>query len=133
MALRILGLGVDVVGVDRVERAVARLGEGFLEEFLRPSETGQCFRSRQPLSSCASVFAAKEALFKALGTGRSGALRWKDVEVSLRGGTGPSLSLTGETSRAAAELGVRRVHLDLARSRDAEGPGLAVALVVLEG
>ena len=122
-----------MVRVARVERAVARHGEEFLEEFLLPAEIGACFRSRRPLSSCASLFAAKEALFKALGTGRSGGLRWLDVEVRCDGRARPRLRLSGETGRVAAGRGVRRVHCDLTCARSGAGSGVAAAMVVLEG
>ena len=133
MTHTILGWGVDVLGVGRVERAVARHGEGFLGEFLRPSETSACFQSSRPLSRCASLFAAKEAFFKALGTGKSGRLRWTDLEVCAWRGRVPALALSGEAERWARQAGVRRVHLDVASCGGRVGPEMVAAVVVLEG
>jgi holo-[acyl-carrier protein] synthase len=118
---------MDLVEVGRLERAVSRHGEEFLEEILNRGEIDRFWRSSRFLPACATVFAAKEALFKALGTGRTGLVSWLDVEM-----TGPSaapqLELRGETAQVAASLGVRRVFLGLARAGN-----LAAAIVVLEG
>lgn len=132
----ILGVGVDLVEVGRLERAVSRYGEGFLTEILSQGEIDRFRRSSRFLPACAAAFAAKEALFKALGTGRIGLVSWLDAE--MKGFTGsaastgslaaPGLDLRGETARIAAGLGVRRAFLGLARAGS-----LAAAMVVLEG
>jgi holo-[acyl-carrier protein] synthase len=123
----ILGVGLDVVEVDRVERAVSRQGEMFLEEILNRAEVDRARRSARFCLACAAAFAAKEALLKAVGTGRAGTISWRDMEVvgSLRT---PRIVLGGETARVAARLGVSRVSLGLAHAG-----GLAAAMVVLEG
>jgi holo-[acyl-carrier protein] synthase len=131
----ILGLGVDVVEVARFERAVARHGESFLREFLLPSEISRWL----PLPMSALHFAAKEALFKALGTGKRESMAWHDVELraprpgSGRGLRGAGLVLSGATARRAEELGLRRSHVSLALTRSGTEPALAVAMVLLEG
>jgi holo-[acyl-carrier protein] synthase len=123
----ILGVGMDLVEVSRLERAVSHQGEGFLEEILNRTEIDRFHRFSRFLPACAAAFAAKEALFKALGTGRTGSLSWRDLEVAGSFAT-PRLALGGETARVAADLGVRRVFLGLARAGC-----LAAAMVVLEG
>lgn len=123
----ILGVGVDLVEVGRLERAVSRHGEGFLEEILDRREIDRFRRSSRFLPACAAAFAAKEALFKALGTGRAGLVSWLDAEMA-GSVTDPRIVLRGETARAAAGLGVCRVFLSLARAGN-----LAAAMVVLEG
>ena len=123
----ILGVGTDLVEVGRMERAISRHGEGFLEEILNRGEIDRLRRSSRFLPACAAAFAAKESLFKALGTGRTGLVSWLDAEVtgSL---AAPRLELRGETARVAGDLGVRRVFLSLARAGS-----LTAAMVVLEG
>ena len=123
----ILGLGLDVVEAGRLERAVSRHGDRFLEEILGGVEIDRFRRTPRFIHGCATAFAAKEALFKALGTGRAGKLSWHDVDVD-GSPPAPCLRLVGEAERRARELGVRRVFLSLAGSGD-----LAVAMVVLEG
>jgi holo-[acyl-carrier protein] synthase len=123
----ILGVGMDLVEVGRLERAVSRHGEGFLAEILNQGEIDRFRRSARFLPACAAAFAAKEALFKALGTGRSGLVSWLDAEITGFVAT-PRFELHGETARIAAGLGVCRVFLGLARAGR-----LAAAMVVLEG
>jgi len=123
----ILGVGVDLVEVGRLERAIARHGEEFLREILTGEEIDRCRRTSRFLPACATVFAAKEALFKALGTGRAGPISWQDV--SVRGSRrSVSVSLEGAAAAAARRLGVERVHACLSA-----GARLAAAVVVLEG
>lgn len=123
----ILGVGLDLVEVGRLERAVFRHGEGFLEEILTQAEIHRFRQSPRFLPACAAGWAAKEALLKALRTGRAGAISWRDMEVegSL---AGPRFVLGGETARVASRLGVCRISLGLSRAA-----GLAAAMVVLEG
>jgi holo-[acyl-carrier protein] synthase len=127
MAARILGVGVDLVEVGRIERAVGRQGIDLLREFLGAAELERCLRSPRPFVAVAACFAAKEALVKAIGTGRSGGVSWADAEV-FPGGAPPRLALAGEAGARVAALGARRIHLSLACTRRH-----AAALVVLEG
>jgi holo-[acyl-carrier protein] synthase len=123
----ILGVGLDLVEVGRLERAVSRHGEGFLDEILSRTEIDRIRRSPRLFPACAAAFAAKEALFKALASGRTGRISWRDAEVAGSFAT-PRIVLGGETARVAAGLGVRQVFLSLS------GTGkLAAAMVVLEG
>ncbi len=120
----IRGVGIDVVEVGRVGRALERHGERFVRRVFRPSEVGSPVSPR----SLAARFAAKEAVFKALGTGLSGGLRWTDVEVVARAGGAPGLRLHGRAWEAALALGVTRTHLSLTHDG-----GVAAAVVILEG
>jgi holo-[acyl-carrier protein] synthase len=123
----ILGVGLDLVEVGRLESAVSRHGEEFLEEFLSPAEIRRFQQMPRRWPACAAGWAAKEALVKALRTGRTGAISWRDMEV-VGPWTAPGLLLGGETARMAARRGVQRVSLGLAWAA-----GLAAAMVVLEG
>lgn len=138
----ILGLGVDLVEVARFERAVARQGVEFLHGFLLPVEIRRCALSHHPPSSHALAFAGKEALFKALGTGRSGPIAWHDVAMPARpdgvlqfpdgGHSAEEVLLGGATSAALDRMGVVRIHLSRRLCRGTASR-LALAMVVLEG
>lgn len=114
----IKGIGVDVCDVSRWEAAVRR-HPGMVRRVLTEAEAATPSRSQ------AARFAAKEALYKALG-GRDG-LSWQDCEVVSDSGV-PRFELRGSLARRASEHGVAQVHLSL--SHDA---GVAVAMVVCEG
>ena len=117
--MTILGLGIDVVAIDRFARAIER-SPRLIERVFTPSERN--LRTR----SLAARWAAKEALAKALGA--PGGLNWQHTEVQ-RGADGrPALIISGTVAARAAQMGITSVHLSL--SHDA---GIASAVVVAEG
>lgn len=122
----IIGIGCDIIEIERVRRAVA--GEAFKARVFTSGEIAYCeSRGRQQFASFAARFAAKEAVLKALGTGlRGGALT--EIEVTNDELGKPCITLSGYHKDMAAQLGVRQVHLTLSHSRDN-----AMAYVILEG
>jgi holo-[acyl-carrier protein] synthase len=123
----IVGTGIDIVEVARLARFQERHGERGLRRLFTPGELDYCLALARPAPSLAARFAAKEALFKALGTGVGPAGRWTDAEV-LRAPNGrPTLRLHGPAARFAEAEGVRHVHLSLSHTAE-----LAIASVILE-
>lgn len=118
------GTGIDLVDVARIERALARDDADLLGELFTPSERAACVATRRPGAAYAAVFAAKEACFKALGTGKIGRMAWTDIDVTPA--LPASMVLRGETARVAAERGVGRIHVSLAVAG-----GAALAWVVM--
>ena len=114
----VVGLGIDVVDVDRFAATLERTA-GLRERLFTPHE-----RARPP-ASLAARFAAKEALAKALGAPRG--LSWQDAEVRSAPDGRPELAVRGTVAERCAELGARTMHLSL--SHDA---GIASAVVLLE-
>src|SRR5919199_2584118 len=92
--MSIIGLGFDATDIPRVREVFARHGERFLQRVFTAEEIAYCTRQRDPVPSLAGRFAAKEAAMKALGTGHSRGVLWKDIEVIRRGGP-PQLQLHG--------------------------------------
>ena len=117
---------MDLIEVSRFEREIRERGDGLLEEVLLPSELAYCRAMHRPHPHYAARFAAKEALLKALGTGKTGPISWHDVEVRRDGSGRPSLALAGETARLAGTMGVRRVHLSLTHSEQYAGAVVAL-------
>jgi holo-[acyl-carrier protein] synthase len=115
----IVGIGVDVVDIDRFEAALRRT-PGLISRLFTAAEQAA------PPASLAACFAAKEAVAKALG-GPAG-LRWPDVEVVHDGDGRPGLAVRGTVAQAAGRLGVRCWHLSLTHDG-----GVSVAMVVAEG
>jgi holo-[acyl-carrier protein] synthase len=125
----ILGCGVDLMEVARFEREVARRGDGLIDELFSAAERSWCRRRRRAAEGYAMGYAAKEALFKALGTGKVGRMAWHDVEIAWPEGTAqPTVTLAGESGAVAAAMGVSAVHLATALTKT-----LAVAWVVVTG
>src|SRR5262249_6209236 len=82
----IIGLGLDATDIDRISDTIDRYGERFLKRIFTDDEVAYCKRRRVPAIHFAGRFAAKEAAMKALGTGHSHGVLWRDVEVVRRGG-----------------------------------------------
>jgi holo-[acyl-carrier protein] synthase len=121
-----LGLGTDLVAVDRVEAVLARHGERFLARVFTAAERAECLRRARPAVHLAARLAAKEAAMKALGSGWGAGVRWQDIEVCSDGETQPVLRLAGVAKTRADDRGVRRSLVSL--SHDG---GFALAAVVL--
>lgn len=125
----IVGTGIDVAEIARIQQAVERFGERFLQRIFTPSEVRYCQRKqRRAAESLAARFAAKEAAAKALGTGIAKGVSWLEIEVTHLPGGRPTLRLHGRAAERANLLGVSHVHLSLSHGRD-----LAIAMVTLEG
>jgi holo-[acyl-carrier protein] synthase len=121
----IIGLGVDATDLPRVRDVFARYGERFLRRVFTDVEIAYCTRQRDPVPSLAGRFAAKEAAMKALGTGHSRGVLWKDIEVFRQSGP-PQLRLSGGAARRFEAMGARRSLLTITHSE-----GLALAQVLL--
>jgi holo-[acyl-carrier protein] synthase len=123
----VVGLGTDLIETKRVEESIARFGDRFLERIFTVGEIAYCQRKKNAAESFAARFAAKEAGAKALGTGISRGVTWKEFEVRREASGRPTLHLSGRAAELAEAIGVKRVQLSLTHSRD-----LALAVVVAE-
>ena len=123
--MAIIGLGIDATDLPRVREVFARYGERFLRRVFTDVEIAYCTRQRDPVPSLAGRFAAKEATMKALGTGHSRGVLWKDIEVFRQGGP-PQLRLSGGAARRFEALGATRSLLTITHAET-----LAFAQVLL--
>ena len=125
---RILGVGVDIVERERIERLLERHGEAFLRRIFRAGEIRVGADTPRRAAHVAGLFAAKEAAMKALGTGWAQGIGFLQIEVLRQPSGAPALELHGEARRRADGLGVDQLWLSISH----DGPS-AVAVVVLEG
>ena len=109
----IVGLGVDITEVDRIQSAIETSGERFLRRIYTPAERAYCEQFKNKYERFAGRFAAKEAAMKALGTGWRRGVRWVDFEVVREAGGRPTISLGGAAKEIAAQLGVKRISLSI--------------------
>lgn len=89
------GIGVDVIEIPRIQRAIDEWGDTFLEKIFTASELSYARARKNATQHIAGRFAVKEAVAKALSTGWSGGFRWKDVEVENDASGKPSVRLHG--------------------------------------
>lgn len=123
----IVGTGIDVVEIARIQHSMDRYGERFLDRIYTSAEQAYCLRKRNAAESLAARFAAKEAGAKALGTGISRGVSWLEIEVVRFAGGRPGLRFHGRAAQIAAALDARNAALSLSHSA-----GIAIASVVLE-
>ena len=123
----IVGLGLDVIEVERIREIHARHPRRFVQRILTEAEQRYVLRHRDPTERLAGRWAAKEAAMKALGTGLSQGLRWRDVEILPDELGKPILHLHGKARERAAALGATVSHVTITHSHS-----VAVAQVILE-
>src|SRR3990170_4516050 len=123
----IVGTGIDIAEPARVRAAAERYGRRFLERVFTEKEIAYCERKRNKWERYAARFAAKEAAFKALGTGWRRGGRWRDVEVVNLPGGKPTMSLFGQAKEFATRQGVQHISLSLTHARQ-----FALAQVIFE-
>lgn len=120
--------GVDIIEVERVQKAIDETGEAFLNRIFTPGEVEYCEgKGRAKYRSYAARLAAKEAASKALGTGIAEGVSWREIEVHRNGRGEPSLVFHGRTGELARAHGVRSHSVSLTHSQET-----AVAMVVVE-
>src|SRR5207247_8998499 len=105
--MSVIGLGFDATDIPRIREVFDRYGDRFLRRVFTDGEIAYCTRRRDPVPHLAGRFAVKEAAMKALGTGHSRGVLWKDIEVVRRGGP-PELRLPGRALRRFEAMGSRR-------------------------
>jgi holo-[acyl-carrier protein] synthase len=124
----IVGTGVDLCEVDRIQAAIARHGQRFVERVFTAREIAYAERKANKFERYAARFAAKEAGMKALGTGWRGGLGWTDIEVTNLPSGRPTLAFHRKAGEIAERLGVRNVSLSITHT-----VVQAMAMVILEG
>jgi phosphopantetheine--protein transferase-like protein len=126
----IIGTGVDIIELDRIGRLVEQ--KPFPEKLFSPEEIeavrNEELEGQRVVSRLAGLFAAKEAVMKALGTGWAKGVAWVDISITHTEEGQPRATLTGKTAEIAGSMGVKKVHVSISHCKT-----YAVAHAVLEG
>lgn len=120
----IIGVGTDIVEIERIKKSYEQFGERFLNRIFTKEEIAYCFSKKHPYPSLAVRFASKEALVKAAKLGRYHSNSWLDVAVAVSGKGLPDVVVFNKLKK---KLKGMRIHLSLAHSDH-----YATAVVVIE-
>ena len=126
----IVGIGTDLVEVERIKKELVSHGEKFIDMLYTEKERTYCTRAENLAiqAQCfAARFAAKEAFLKALGSGLRGGLKWKDVEVINNELGKPEIRIRDTAKKICENAGINGIFLSLSHTKDS-----AIAVVVLE-
>lgn len=111
--MQLLGIGIDVVEVARIEESIAEFGEKFLNRIFTSAEQAYCQRQKRSAIHFAARFAAKEAVSKAFGTGIGKDVGWLDLEVIRKASGEPEIVLNGRAKEFAEESQVGAIKISL--------------------
>jgi holo-[acyl-carrier protein] synthase len=115
---QLLGVGVDLVRIQRLREVVERWQERFLHRVFTEAELAYCLKRRDPIPHLAARFAAKEATLKALGTGLTMGISWHELEVQRESGEAPRMVLSGRCRAIREALGGREVLISITHDSD---------------
>jgi holo-[acyl-carrier protein] synthase len=113
----IVGMGVDLIEIERVRQAHLRYGQRFIDRLFTKSEAQYCLRKKDPYPSLAGRFAAKEATIKSFGHGFGGRWKWIQIEVVRELSGRPTLKLTGILESLRVQRMIDNIHLTIAHSK----------------
>lgn len=114
--MTVLGLGIDLVEVTRIEQSIARHGAKFVERVYTAGEIAYCGGMKAPAPFYAARFAAKEAVAKALGSGIGSSCGWLEIEVRRKASGEPFIVLHGAAEATAQRLGIGSLLLSLSHT-----------------
>ena len=123
----ILGIGIDIIEVERIQNSFEKFGERFLKRILHPDEISYCLSHRAPAPFLAARFAGKEAISKAFGTGIGAQLGWQNMEIRRKASGEPFVILHGAGQKLLEARGGRAVLISLSHTQ-----AHATAVAILE-
>lgn len=126
--MTIIGIGVDLVKISRIQEMTERWGSRFLDRVFTPTEQTYCLRRKFPPVHLSARFAVKEAILKALGTGLRMGTRWTEIETINNAAGKPEVKLWGRTGELAAGKNVSEIFATITHDSD-----YSIAQVLLQG
>jgi holo-[acyl-carrier protein] synthase len=115
--MKLFGIGIDVVEVERIESSMAEFGARFASKIFTAGERAYCDSQKRPAIHYAARFAAKEAVAKAFGTGIGKDLGWLDMEIVRKDSGEPELVLSGVGKAYAGQKGIAEVKISLTHAQ----------------
>jgi len=123
----IIGVGIDIVEVERIKKAWDAHGDRFLNRILTDAEKAYCLKFTDAALEIAGRFAAKEAFSKAIFTGMAQGVHWRDIEITNDPSGAPRMTIKGKAAEHATHLGGNRLHVSISHTHQH-----AAAVVIVE-
>lgn len=112
----VIGLGIDIIEIDRIKESVDKYGDQFLQKVYTPNELEYCFSKSNKYQHLAARFAAKEAIYKAISSGWEGDARWHDMEIRNHSNGMPEAILSGKLKNFLSDN--KALRISISHSRD---------------
>ena len=114
----IFGTGIDIIEIDRIKRSIRKYSNRFEQKVFTKKEVDYCNSQADPVKHFAARFSVKEAVLKCLGTGMTGGIFWKDIEVDRQESGQPILNLYGKGKDLFDQLKLKRIHISITHEKN---------------
>jgi len=113
----IFGTGIDIIEVDRIKNSIQKYSDRFKKKIFTQKEIDYCHSQADPAKHFAARFTVKEAVLKCFGTGMTGGILWKDIEVDKLNSGQPDLNLHGNGKKLFNQLNLKHIHVSITHDK----------------
>jgi len=113
----IFGTGIDIIEVDRIKNSIQKYSDRFKKKIFTQKEIDYCHSQADPAKHFAARFTVKEAVLKCFGTGMTGSILWKDIEVDKLNSGQPVLNLYGNGKELFNQLNLKHIHISITHDK----------------
>ena len=113
----IFGTGIDIIEVDRIKNSIQKYSDRFKKKIFTQKEIDYCHSQADPAKHFAARFTVKEAVLKCFGTGLTGGILWKDIEVDKLNSGQPVLNLYGNAKELFNQLNLKHIHISITHDK----------------
>jgi holo-[acyl-carrier protein] synthase len=113
----IVGTGIDIVEIGRIKHSIIKYSDRFKNKVFTQKEIDYCHSQADPAKHFAARFSVKEAVLKCFGTGMTGGISWKDVEVENKKSGQPTLNLYGKGKELFNQLKIKHIHISITHDK----------------
>ncbi len=114
----IFATGIDIIEIDRIKRSLQKYSDRFEQRVFTQKEIGYCHSQADPAKHFAARFSVKEAVLKCFGTGLTGGILWKDIEVDKQKSGQPVLNLYGKGKELFDQLKLKSIHISITHEKN---------------
>ena len=113
----IFGTGIDIIEIDRIKHSIIKYSDRFKNKVFTQKEIDYCHSQADPAKHFAARFSVKEAVLKCFGTGMTGGILWKDIEVDKKKSGQPTLNLYGKGEELFNQLRLKHIHISITHDK----------------